>query len=436
MKLNKKVVESAAVLAFAGLLSVTAVTNSEITVAEANVPLASEASVEETVIANTSSLEDEGIAGVTATLYVYQEKAAEQLVTVESVETELVSASEEETEIGNASISDRDALEYETEETVEEMEVDATAQEWSDKLMAQVDEFLYVRESDDEDASIIGKMYKGDRALILEQGDEWTKIESGKVIGYVKNQYCVMGDDAYEYAKENCGLIATVAIDGLRIRDGQSEDASVITALASGEKLKVVKNAETEAGWLAVIYESETRYVSEQYVTLSYDTGKAITLEDENAAILAAEQEKEAANNSTSNSSNNSSSSRKDGAKKKQGSAVPAGTDDETLLAALIQCEAGGCSYDCQLAVGAVVVNRVKSRSYPNTVYKVIYQRGQFGPASSGKLASRVKAGVSSTARKAARAALSGIDNTNGAKAFKLASSGHKGVKYGPIVFY
>ena len=75
------------------------------------------------------------------------------------------------------------------------------------------------------------------------------------------------------------------------------------------------------------------------------------------------------------------------------------------------------------LAVGAVVVNRVHSGSFSNSIHGVIYQRGQFGPASSGKLASRIKKGVSNTARRAAQAALSGTDNTNGAKYFKLASS-------------
>ena len=417
MKLNKKVIESAIVFAFAGALTITAVTNSETT-----------------VIANTS-LEENGIAGVTAELYEYQKQVAEELatdeiVTVEAVEAEVVTASEDEASKDEAAEVE-ESTKANSEDTVEE---DKMQTEWSDKLMADVDEFLYVRAEDSEDATIVGKMYKGDRALVKEEGDTWTKIESGSVTGYVKNEYCVVGKDALEYAKKNCDVIATVSIDGLRIRDEQSTDASVITALASGEKLKIKKDADTKDGWIAVIYDGQTRYVSEEYVTISYDTGKAITLEEEQAAIAAAEAEKAAG--ASTGSSNSSGSSQKNGAKKSQGSSVSANTDDVTLLAALIQCEAGGCSYDCQLAVGSVVVNRVKSGSFPNTVYKVIYQRGQFGPASSGKLASRIKKGVSKTARRAAQAALSGTDNTNGAKYFKLASSGHKGVKYGPIVFY
>lgn len=60
---------------------------------------------------------------------------------------------------------------------------------------------------------------------------------------------------------------------------------------------------------------------------------------------------------------------------------------DRTLLANLIYCEAGGEPYDGQLAVGAVVINRVLSGAFPGTVVGVIYQSGQFAPVSDGHLA-------------------------------------------------
>ena len=502
MKLNKKVVESAAIFAFAGLLSITAVTNSENTVAKNDPKVANSEATEKTVIANTS-LEDEGVAGVTAKLYEYQQRAAEELISINAVDAEFVTAYEDDVVTENiqlATVSELEAAQKDSEADEEsqagqkeseaeadeeaqaaqkesEAEADEEAQagqkeseaeaneesqagqkesdaeadedaqaaqsesdeedsdnelkkDWSDKLMADVDEFLYVRAENKSDSSIVGKLYKGDRALIVKKGKTWTQIESGSVSGYVKNEYCVMGEDALDYARKNCGQIATITIDGLRIREEQDENSSIITALASGEKLKVKKNADTKDGWIAVIYDDKTRYVCEDYVTISYDTGKAVTLEEEQAAYDAASQAQ------SDESSSSSGYSQKNGASKSQGSSVPSSTDDVTLLAALIQCEAGGCSYDCQLAVGSVVVNRVKSGAFPNSVYKVIYQKGQFGPASSGKLAGRLRKGVSSTARRAAQAALSGTDNTNGAKYFKLASSGHKGVKYGPIVFY
>ena len=60
---------------------------------------------------------------------------------------------------------------------------------------------------------------------------------------------------------------------------------------------------------------------------------------------------------------------------------------DRYLLANLIYCEAGGEPYEGQVAVGSVVMNRVLSSVYPNTVTGVIYQSGQFSPVASGRLA-------------------------------------------------
>ncbi len=60
---------------------------------------------------------------------------------------------------------------------------------------------------------------------------------------------------------------------------------------------------------------------------------------------------------------------------------------DRYLLANLIYCEAGGESYSGQVAVGAVVINRVLSEVFPNTVTGVIYQSRQFSPVASGRLA-------------------------------------------------
>ncbi len=60
--------------------------------------------------------------------------------------------------------------------------------------------------------------------------------------------------------------------------------------------------------------------------------------------------------------------------------------EEQALLASIIFCEAGNQPYEGQVAVGAVIMNRVKSGSYPNSVAEVIYQSGQFGPAMTGWL--------------------------------------------------
>lgn len=63
-----------------------------------------------------------------------------------------------------------------------------------------------------------------------------------------------------------------------------------------------------------------------------------------------------------------------------------ANSSDVDLLARLIYCEAGGCSYRNKQLAGAVVINRVNSSKFPNTLRGVIYQSGQYQPVSSGKI--------------------------------------------------
>ncbi len=79
------------------------------------------------------------------------------------------------------------------------------------------------------------------------------------------------------------------------------------------------------------------------------------------------------------------------------------------LLASIIFCEAGNQPYEGQVAVGAVVMNRVRSDAFPDTVREVIYQKGQFTPAGSGWL-DRVVAsqGYTDSALQAAKDALAG----------------------------
>lgn len=114
--------------------------------------------------------------------------------------------------------------------------------------------------------------------------------------------------------------------------------------------------------------------------------------------------------------------------------ATAASADDTTLLAALIYCEAGNQSYEGMVAVGAVVLNRVASSSFPNTIYDVIYQSGQFTPAYSGALASALASGVPSACYDAAVAALNGENPVGGALYFNTGSG--KGTKIGAHQFY
>ncbi len=91
--------------------------------------------------------------------------------------------------------------------------------------------------------------------------------------------------------------------------------------------------------------------------------------------------------------------------------AVTPAAGEQELLAALIFCEAGNQPYEGQVAVGAVVMNRVRSGVYPNSISSVIYQSGQFGPAMTGWLDSVLSSGgYTQTAYQAAGDALAGVN--------------------------
>lgn len=117
-------------------------------------------------------------------------------------------------------------------------------------------------------------------------------------------------------------------------------------------------------------------------------------------------------------------------------SSIAATADDITLLAALIECEAGSTHYEGMLAVGSVVVNRMKHRYYPDTLRGVIYQRGQFPPATNGSVDRILARGVRQSCVQAATDALNGKNNVGSCLSFRSASSGFSGTIIGGNVFF
>lgn len=110
---------------------------------------------------------------------------------------------------------------------------------------------------------------------------------------------------------------------------------------------------------------------------------------------------------------------------------------DRYLLANLIYCEAGGEPYAGQLAVGAVVINRVLSGVYPDTVTGVIYQNKQFSPAGSGRLALALAENRATAAcYKAADEAMAGQTNVGNCVYFRTPIEGLSGISIGGHIFY
>lgn len=297
--------------------------------------------------------------------------------------------------------------------------------EWQNRLMANVEESLNVRTEANEESALAGKLRKGDVAEVTERGEEWSKIISGNVSGYVKNEFCVFGDDAHNYANENCTTNAKVLEGGLRLRAEASEEAQICDVAAQDDVLTVKKDVEAPEGWVAVSHGDGVAYVSSQYVEVSLATGTGITVEEEQAIIAKQKAEEEAKRAQEAAAQAQAAV---------QNAQAAASYDETTILAATIQLEAGNEPYEGQVAVGAVIMNRVRNGGYPNSISGVVYQAGQFSV--SGRIAATAASGVKSSCMQAAQAAIGGMDNTGGALSFAPVSSGRGGLVIGNHSFY
>ena len=110
---------------------------------------------------------------------------------------------------------------------------------------------------------------------------------------------------------------------------------------------------------------------------------------------------------------------------------------DRYLLANLIYCEAGGEPYEGQVAVGAVVINRVRSSVFPDSIEGVIYQNKQFSPVASGRLALALASNkATNSCYQAADAAMSGTTNVGDCVFFRTPIPGLTGISIGGHIFY
>ena len=314
--------------------------------------------------------------------------------------------------------------------TPEELE----QQEWQNYMMPNVQESLNVRVEANVEAELAGKLDKGDRATVLEVGPEWTKIQSGEVIGFVSNEYCLFGADALAYAKANCRTIATTTTEGLRIREQQNTESNIIETLEAGALLVVDTNAATEEGWVAVRYNDATYYVSAEFVTVALEIGTGMTKAEMDEI---ARQEAEKARQEAERKAREEQAKKEAAAKVAKDNKLMREVDDLTLMAAIIYCEANIEPYETKVAVGAVIVNRMKSARFGGSLYDVLSRPGQFTPYRTGKLADALAKGKANAAcYDAAREALAGVDNTNGCLFFNDYNGTREGIRYGGMVFW
>jgi len=304
----------------------------------------------------------------------------------------------------------------ENEEAIEELTqiVEEAEEEKSDLVMADVQVALNVRAEASEESEKVGLLYKDCGGRILERKDGWTKLESGDLVGWASDEYLLFDEDAEALAGEVGNLIIVNETDTLRVRQEPDTDAEVLGLLAQNDALNVVEVMDDE--WIKVDFFHDDAYVLAEYVDVDFLIDEGETMD----VIRQREEEAEAARKKAMQDANQ---------------AVIADADDIRLLAALIYCEAGSESYQGQLAVGAVVMNRVRSAAYPNTISGVIYASGQFTPAMNGKVARIYNTDIAPSCYTAAQEAMAGVTNVGGATHFRRAGN-HDGILIDNQVFW
>ena len=292
--------------------------------------------------------------------------------------------------------------------------VEEAEKEKSDLVMADVQVALNVRAEASEDSEKVGLLYKDCGGKILERKDGWTKLESGDLVGWASDEFLLFDDEAEALAGEVGNLIITSEAEALRVRQEPDADAEVLGLLAQNDALNVVEVMDEE--WIKVDFFHDDAYVLAEYVDVDFHIDAGETME----VIRQREEEAEAAKKKAMQDANQ---------------AIIADADDLRLLAALIYCEAGSESYQGQLAVGAVVMNRVRSGAYPNTISGVIYASGQFTPAMNGKVARIYNTDIAPSCYTAAQEAMAGVSNVGGATHFRRAGN-HEGILIDNQVFW
>lgn len=145
--------------------------------------------------------------------------------------------------------------------------------------IAHVDNHLNVRKEPKEDGEIVGKMPKKAGCEILSIENGWAKIKSGKVEGYVSEEFLYTGDEAQSIAEEVKIMMATVNTMTLKVRTAPSLNGNVITLIPEGEELEVLEDT---GDWVKIAIDDEEGFISKEFVDIAVELDKAVTLTELN----------------------------------------------------------------------------------------------------------------------------------------------------------
>ena len=145
------------------------------------------------------------------------------------------------------------------------------------KAIAQVDEYVNVRDAAGEEGQVIGQLYNNSAADILGQEGDWYLIKSGDVTGYVKSEFFATGEQAKELAGNVGTEMATVNTTTLMVRKKASAKSKVVSMVGDSQCLEILEDA---GDWVKVAVDSDViGYVSKDYVDCSTQFVEAESIE-------------------------------------------------------------------------------------------------------------------------------------------------------------
>ena len=165
-------------------------------------------------------------------------------------------------------------------------------EDFSNLVIAQVNDYVNVRSIPDTEGEIVGKLYDNSVGTFLEETNGWYKITSGNCTGYVKAEYCVVGEAANELAREVGRRVAIVNTDTLNVRREANTDSAILGQVPREEVLTVTAELD---GWVEVKIEEGRGFVSNEYVVLSTEFVQAESREEEQARLAKEEAERQEA---------------------------------------------------------------------------------------------------------------------------------------------
>ena len=286
-------------------------------------------------------------------------------------------------------------------------------------------------------SAVIGQVMEDGHVAILAKYNDWVQIQAGEIAGWVPAENLVETEISNEEAvAANEQVIAertgeTASEDEFFAEEEvQQDETAALQAEASEAAQNEIEEVQATEEAARIEAEAQAKAAAEEAARIE---AEAQVKAAEEAARLEAEAQAKAAAEEAARIAAEAQQAAL-AAQAAQTAAISA--EELKLLANIIYCEAGSESYVGKVAVGNVIMNRVKSASQPNTITEVVYAKGQFSPVRNGSLQRALSSDKADAAcYQAAIEALAGAQPV-GDKLFFRRNNGRSGQVIGHHVFY